>query len=74
VLTTNKMMASQIWIPSNQERILSAAPSEDPNGTARISSKTRDGHDHCSYSSDSRVHADGWLANHDAYGDSMQSC
>lgn len=32
VLTTNKMSASQIWIPSNQDRIISAAPSEDPNG------------------------------------------
>jgi len=31
ILTTNKMTASQIWIPSNQERIISAAPSEDPN-------------------------------------------
>ncbi|CAF0938261.1 unnamed protein product [Adineta steineri] len=31
VLTSNKMTASQIWIPSNQERIISAAPSEDPN-------------------------------------------
>ncbi len=29
VLTSNKMTASQIWIPSNQERIISAAPSED---------------------------------------------
>jgi magnesium-transporting ATPase (P-type) len=31
VLTSNKMGASQIWIPTNQERILSAAPSEDPD-------------------------------------------
>lgn len=30
VLTTNKMTASQIWIPSNQERIILAAPSDDP--------------------------------------------
>ncbi|CAF1597765.1 unnamed protein product, partial [Adineta ricciae] len=31
VLTTNQMSASQIWIPANQERIISGAPSEDPN-------------------------------------------
>ena len=30
VLTSNKMTASQVWIPSNQERIISAAPSDDP--------------------------------------------
>ncbi|CAF0737223.1 unnamed protein product [Didymodactylos carnosus] len=29
VLTTNKMATSQIWIPSNQERIISAAPTDD---------------------------------------------
>ncbi|CAF3600146.1 unnamed protein product [Rotaria socialis] len=29
VLTTNNMLASQIWIPSNQERIITAAPSDD---------------------------------------------
>jgi magnesium-transporting ATPase (P-type) len=32
VLTSNKMTASQMWIPSNQERILTAAPSDDPDG------------------------------------------
>ncbi|CAF0722465.1 unnamed protein product [Didymodactylos carnosus] len=30
VLTTNKMSTTQIWIPSNQERIISAAPTDDP--------------------------------------------
>ena len=33
VLTSNKMTASQVWIPSNQERIISAAPSDDPEST-----------------------------------------
>jgi len=31
VLTSNKMTASQIWIPSNQVRIINAAPTEDPD-------------------------------------------
>lgn len=31
VLTSNKLTASQIWIPSNQVRIIGAAPTEDPD-------------------------------------------
>jgi magnesium-transporting ATPase (P-type) len=31
VLTRNQMTASQLWVPSNQERIITAAPTDDPD-------------------------------------------
>lgn len=66
VLTSNKLTASQIWIPSNQVRIIGAAPTEDPNGRIENEIKTHV-HPFVFLLSYTRMYANVRLANIDAF-------
>ena len=70
VLTSNKMTASQVWIPSNQERIISAAPNDDPESNVFDEERASR---HRPSSSHTRMHANVGVANPHAHGHPLQS-